>query len=127
MVRLETGIDFLQAQEALEQETRANQQRKRERHFSDHQQTAQPLSSMTFRSRAGAFFERFIQIRPRGLQRWRQTENEAAQQRCQHSKAQHPPIEIDFLQAREVRGAKRTEKINAPESQEQPNHAANSS
>src|SRR5262249_59453014 len=59
-VRPESWIDLLKSDETLDQQTCACQQAQRQRHFSDHEQFAQPLVATADRGTAAAFFQRFV-------------------------------------------------------------------
>src|SRR5438046_5534171 len=66
-LRADSGVDALQAPEALGEESRANQQHDCQREFCDHEQTVPAPLAGTFGRGTPAFFQRFLETQPRGL------------------------------------------------------------
>ena len=103
---LKSGIDAVQAREALEQKRRANQQHHRKGNLSGHQEgTRREAAARRGPARAGARFAQHIrQVRPRGVERGEQAEQNSGRGRERHGEGQHQAIEPDLAGARKVDG-----------------------
>src|SRR5262245_21731857 len=115
-------IDALQPNEAIEHQARAYQQRHSNRHFADDQQIPQPVTSA--RRGGGAFLQPMLQPWPRSLQRRRKSEDQAGQDGERESEKQDAPVDIDLLQARQIVGAERDERLDSQPRQAQTAGAA---
>src|SRR5215510_11526568 len=104
-------IDALQSNEAIEHQARADQQRHRNRHFADGQQISQPVTPAC--RRGAAFLQRMLQVWPRRLQGRSQSEDQAGQYGERESEKQDAPVNIDLLQARQIFGAERDERLDS--------------
>src|SRR5688572_2596738 len=70
-----------------------------------------------------SFFERLNQIRFRGLQCRYQSKDNSRQQRNSQREKQHGHVDADVVRQREPTGRQSCEKLDAPDSQEDPHQA----
>ena len=124
-LRLNAGIDTAQAREALQQQTGAGEQEQRERNFRDHEQTAQSMTQAAAGgSAAPAFVQRGLQIEPRSLKRWRETKEDAGDERDQNREAEHHAVELDVGDARDVLRHQPDEHFGSPRREDQSEQSA---
>src|SRR4051812_38076227 len=89
MICPKTGIEIPQMQKAVDQETGPDQQDKRDRHFTDDQQTAEPRTLAAAGCVPAAFLQRFVQAEVRSLSGWREAEDESGEKCDQRGEAEH--------------------------------------
>src|SRR6266508_184152 len=116
-MRVESGIDFLQAHETLNEQPRANQQHQRQRHLGDDEETSCTTTAGSGRRSYTGLLERFVEVDSGALKRRRHTEYHAGRQRKHKGKAYYSRINRSILQAWYVR-TQPDEKLDAPYSQE---------
>src|SRR5262245_28004510 len=78
---VEAAADLLQTDETVDEQTRANQQRHRERHFTDDQKVQRAMGSRSTACAFAAFLERLRQIQAGRLQRRRKPEKQPREDR----------------------------------------------
>ena len=116
-MRIESRLHFLETEEALDQQSRADQQHERERHFADEQEVARVCPPMPFTA-APAFFKRAADVEFRGLQRGREPEENAGENRKTEREKRDAIIEPDLIEARPAFRQERQEHVHQPDAQE---------
>src|SRR5580693_1530659 len=74
--RLEAGADLNEMVEALEHQSSTNEEDQRQSSFGDGERAPQTMLAARRSGAAAAFFQSFVQIRPRGLERGDESEGE---------------------------------------------------
>ena len=118
MIGAKAGRDTLQAHEAANQQSRADQQHQRECQFGDHQQAAQTVArgaeaAVALRI-AAARFERGVEVHVDGAEGGRQSKDQACQQRDAEGKGEDAAVDSDSLEARDVSGIYGADHVQAP-------------
>ena len=120
LVRVVAGVNAAQADEALEQQPRADEQHERQGDFAHDERAAQATPAAPGRPPA-AFFERLGQVRPRRAQGGREPEGQPGQERDREREAEHGRVYAEragLVEPREVRAAQRGQKVYAPRGEE---------
>src|SRR5262245_37925570 len=129
-LRVETGIDLLKPEKALDHQPRACEQHNRERHFRNHKRAAHALTAQTDARRA-SFFQGFIH-RLRGLKRGEESEEEAGQDGKKESETENNTAYAGLFDTvyavpfdtRHLAGRKTREQAQSNAGEEQPQPAA---
>src|SRR4029453_12432548 len=88
----------------------------------DDQQIPQPVTPAC--RRCDAFLQSMLQVWPRCLERRRKSEDQACQYGERESKKKDASVDIDLLQARQIVGAERDERLDSQPRQDQAASAA---
>ena len=110
--RVESGIDILQANKALQQETRADQEDKRERDFGNNEGVADTVAPGPGRGAAAAFLEGFSQLGLGTGNRGDKAKKNPGNNGGRQGHQQHAQIEIGFGDSRDGLRTKARSKSN---------------
>src|SRR5204862_52200 len=102
--------NLLKAEEALDEQSSANQQHEREGDLTDQQEAARAGASMSFTA-ASAFFQCAGDVELRGLERGDDAEENAGKRRDAESERQNAIINPDLLEPRCAFGQHRHQQI----------------
>src|SRR4051794_3440981 len=127
MIRPKTGIEVPQMQKAVDQKTGPDQQDKRDRDFTDDQQTAEPRPLAAASCVPAAFLQGFVQAEVRSLRRWREAEDEPGEKGDQRSEAEHLRIDADRLRLGNGIGNERLQDAQPSKSEQETNAATEES
>ena len=97
-MRIETGIYRLQVAEAFHQQAGADQQHHGKRHLPRHQQAAGAMAAASASVSPTAVAQNAVEVGPRDLQRWRQPETHAGEQRNPQRERQCREVHPDRLE-----------------------------
>src|SRR5437763_16532451 len=81
MIGAKSRIECAQREKTVDEQTGADQENKRDRHFGDNKQTPYAIAAHAWPGIAAAFLERFIQIETRRLGGGSETKNQAGRKR----------------------------------------------
>jgi hypothetical protein len=121
---IESGIGRAKIKEALDQETCACQEQKRERDLGDDEEGAEPVCMQSAGGAFRALLEGFIYVRFRDLKRGNESEHEGAADGENESKGADGEVHFHLRDVGQALGAGRGKKIDAPHRQEQTGDAA---
>ncbi len=113
----ETGIDFLQTAETVDQQDGADEQDERKRDFGDEQNGAE-AARLPPGCPARRIFQRIDRIAPRGMKRRDETQDEAGDEGKRQREPEHVQVESDFQHARDEVFRDLLEQIEAPDGKE---------
>ena len=99
VVRIEAGPNLLETEEALDEQSSANQQHQRKSHLANQQQAARTCPPMSFAA-ASAFFQCAGDVELRGLKRGDDAEENAGKRRDAESERQDAIINPDLFEPR---------------------------
>src|SRR5262249_23933693 len=118
-LRIESGIDLGEPDDAADQQAGEDQQHQRDGDFANRQSATQPRPPRAGNRRtATALFQRFVEVGLRNLKRRRQAEEDSRQQRNRQRETERPFVDADFAYAGDVRRGKGDQQIDCPKSQQ---------
>ena len=98
--RLESRIDALHQPRAAKQQPRCDEQRDRQRHLGDDEDSAKSIARAAALS--STFAQRRLEVRAGRAKRWEQTEQDAAHHAHHQREREHVPIDARLLETRNV-------------------------
>src|SRR6266550_8804899 len=101
MICTKSRVEISQMHEAVNQQSRADQQDERDRYFANNEQTANAIALCASDGIAAAFLERLVKTEIGRLRGWREPKDQSRQQRNTHCKDQHVCIDADRLSLRD--------------------------
>ena len=120
----EAGIHLAQRLEGADHEAGADQQDQRERHLHDDENAARAMAVFALAERAAAAAQGVGKVRARVFEDGNQAEEQSCRQRNDQRECEHPRIDGDVFDARQVRQAGRGKQAERPVGQRQAERAA---
>src|SRR2546423_6069134 len=112
MVHPESRIEVAQMDEAVDQQSRADKQNKRNRDFADDKDTANTIAAHARAGIPAAFLERVVQVEVRCLGRGRESKNYSGRERNESGEEEHFAVDADRLGLRNRVGNKTFQDTN---------------
>src|SRR5262249_5441752 len=119
--RIEAGVDGAERAEGADHEPGTDEEDEREGELRDHEEAARAPS---LRRAVAALLEGGVEIGRRGLERRRQPEADAGQERDAEHDGEHAAVERDAGEARQVLRPQPDEELDAEAREEEPGDAA---
>ncbi len=126
VARLEAEVGLLQADEAAQQQARADEQHERDGDLRDDQKAARTPDARLGGSAAPRLLEREVEVGLRDLQPRQQSHQQTRRQRDERREGQHPHVHTRLVEPREPQpfGHEREQGFDAPQGQHDPERAA---